>query len=70
MPDHTLATIESGTTHWLARILEPGKEPYYFVPSENVTLMVWLKHAVRKAYPTVEFVDKETFNRAVQEAEA
>lgn len=26
-------TIERGTTEYLARILEPGRKPYYFVPS-------------------------------------
>lgn len=68
--EDTYATIEQGTTEWLARILEPGKEPVYFVPAGKyhgvaMTLKSLLCKAVNDTYRNVVFVSPELFNKKV-----
>lgn len=63
----TLATIEQGTTEWLARILEPGRASQYFEPRGmyfgiSMSNNGFLERAVRDTYPTVRFVSEEEFN--------
>lgn len=72
MKEHTLATIERGTTEWLARILVPGQEPHYFVPGgiyygTVMTSQQFLREVVKASYPDVDFVNKETFKQALKE---
>lgn len=74
MVDKTIyAALEQGTTGWLARILEPSKEPRYFTPPGYVPTMVKgaLCSAIMQAYPShqVVFVSTEKFNKLVAEAE-
>jgi hypothetical protein len=69
-----IATIERGTTEWLARILEPGKPPAYFVPSGRyfgvgMSTRTFLLRAVQDTYPDVRFVTGEVFNQCVVEEE-
>lgn len=68
--------LEQGTSEWLARILEPGKAPAYFVPSGiycgiSMTLKSVLCKAVNDAHGcnNVVFVSQELFNRKVGEQE-
>lgn len=65
------ATLERGTTHWLSRILETGKEPYYFVPTSDSCAVsrATLLRAVNRTYPGVCFVSDALFNSLVQESE-
>ncbi len=67
----TYATIEQGTTEYLARILEPGKEPYYFVPRGifyNIVMgtSAQLQRAVLCSFPDAIFTSEEYFNRKVE----
>jgi hypothetical protein len=70
----TYATIERGTTEHLARILEPGKEPYYFVPSgiyAGIPLgPLLLQRAVQRDFPDVQFLNEEVFNLRVEDNES
>lgn len=65
------ATIEQSTTHWLARILEPDKKPYYFVPDSDELAANYgtLLRAVNRAYPGICFVSVSLFNNLVSESE-
>lgn len=68
------ATLEQGTTEWLARILEPNKTPYCFVPSGKyhgiaMSLKSMLCKAVQDTYSNVVFVSEAKFNQLVKQAE-
>lgn len=69
--EDTYATLECGTTHWLARILESGKEPYYFVPANDTHAVsrATLLRAVNGTYPGVCFVSDRLFNSLASESE-
>lgn len=75
MTDQTVyATIEQGTTEWLARILEPDKAPTYFVPGGiyrgiAMSLKRILCKAVNDTYGAdrVVFVSETLFNKKVEE---
>ena len=75
MDENTVyATIEQGNTEWLARILEAGKEPYYFVPSGIYSGIAMLYKSLlckvlNSAYKDVVIVSEELFNRKVAERE-
>lgn len=62
-----LATLEQGTTHWLARILVPGQDPHYFVPDPHAYIVTKgdLVRTINKACPGVVYVSEETFNAHV-----
>lgn len=62
----TYATIEQGTTEHLARILEPGKAPYYFIPPYEAPTPTQLQQIVRSAFPDIQFISEEEFNRKVE----
>jgi hypothetical protein len=73
--DNTVyATLERGSTEWLARILEPGKQPAYFVPSGiyhgiAMSLKSVLCKAVNDTYSGVTFVSDTLFNLLVKQAD-
>lgn len=74
MDNTTYATIERGSTQFLARILEPGKQPYYFVPDEQnyrpLTLRGVLCKAVNDKYGAgVVYVSATLFNQLVKQVE-
>jgi hypothetical protein len=70
----TYATLENGTTGWLARVLEPGQPPEYFVPSlvkyGAFLTKTTLCRALKEAYGEVVFAEEATFNKLVAEREA
>ncbi len=62
------ATIEKGNTCWLARILEPGKEPQWYQHggnyySSNPVGYSLLAKDIASVYPGIQFVDAYRFNR-------
>lgn len=50
--------------HWVARILETGKEPYAFVPSQDdwIQCKADLVRLLNKLYPGVCYVSGSLFN--------
>jgi hypothetical protein len=68
----TYATLEPSTNGWLARILEPGKAPCYFVPSKHdrIATKGGLVRAVNRAHPGVLYLSERLFNARVEEAQS
>lgn len=70
-----LATIEQGTTEYLARILAPeSTEPEYFVPQGiyygiAMSTRPFLETALRETYPGIQIVSEEEFQQAVAQRE-
>lgn len=72
MDNTVYTTIERGTTHWLARILEQGKQPYYFVPDPHAYIVTKgdLVRVINRAHPNVVYVSEAKFNQLVEKGEA
>lgn len=68
--NETYATLEQQGSHWLARILEPGKQPQYFVPDPHAYIVTKgdLVRAINRAHPSVVYVSEAKFNYLVEEA--
>ncbi len=63
----TLATIEQGTTDYTVRVLEPGKQPEWFVYNNTNMNVPMLQQAIRNTYTNgVVFLDTDVFNANVE----